>query len=131
MPTALPRLAVTLTAEQRDVIAKVAAYNETSQSKVIAELVDAALPVLTRMLAAIETVKLLDAEKRSAIVATLADAQRDAEETAATALALLERIAAPRAEPTGDAQRPPPAPTVDLATARRKHVRGRNLPPSC
>jgi hypothetical protein len=134
MPAKSPRINVTLPPEHMAVIAALARYNQTSQSKLIAELVDAAIPVLEKMVTALEAVKQMDAEKRSAIVATLSDAQRDAEHTAATALALLERISAPRVpQPEGDAQRPAPAATRDRQPARSKPVarrRSSNLPPS-
>lgn len=95
MPTALPRLPVTLTAEQRDLLARVAKVNRCSQSKVIRDLLDTAAPVLLRVIAAMENVQKLDAEKAHLIRATLSDAQAEAEAMAATALALLERISAP------------------------------------
>lgn len=108
MPTALPRLPVTLTAAQRDLLAKVAALNGTSQSKVIAELLDAAAPVLLRIVAALENVKRLDAEKADLIRATIVDAQAEAEQTAATALALLERIGRAGGTPRVDVRSAPP-----------------------
>ena len=107
MPTALPRLPVTLTAAQRDLLAKVAALNGTSQSKVIRDLLDAASPVLLRIVAALENVRKLDAEKADLIRATIVDAQAEAEQTAATALALLERIGRAGDRPPVAAQRVP------------------------
>lgn len=107
MPTALPRLPVTLTAQQRDLLAKVAKINDTSQSKVLADLLDAAAPVLVRLIAAVENVKKLDAEKADLIRATISDAQAEAERTAATALALLERIGRAGHAPQVGAQRAP------------------------
>jgi len=127
MPTTLSRLPVTLTAEQRRLLAKAAAVNGTSQSKILSELLDAAAPVLVRLIAAVENVQKLDAQKRDLIRATIEDAQAEAEAHAATALALLERISAP---PVDGRSAPPEVPTVDLAAARKAHRR-RNLPPSC
>jgi uncharacterized protein (DUF1778 family) len=133
MPTTLSRLPVTLTADQRRLLAKAAAVNGTSQSKILSELLDAAAPVLVRLIAAVENVQKLDAQKRDLIRATIEDAQAEAEAHAATALALLERISQPPADrpPETDAQRPPQEPpVVDLAKARRSHLAARRRPPT-
>lgn len=129
MPTALPRLPVTLNAEQRDLLARMAKASRTSQSKVLTDLLDAAAPVLLRVIAALENVQKLDAEKRSAIREAVEQAQADAEHTAATALALLERIAAP---PVGAARmgaQPAPRGPAAARPATRKPPARRRAPP--
>lgn len=55
MPTAKPRITVTLTEQQYDVLSRLAAVRGASRSSIIVDLLDASLPVLER------TFKLLEA----------------------------------------------------------------------
>lgn len=102
-----PRLSITLRPDTRALVDRLAALNGTPAARVIAEVIEEAAPVLSRIADAIERVKEMNAEKSAAIRATLATAQAEAETTAATALALLERIGRIGAAPQVAAQQAP------------------------
>jgi len=121
MSTTRPRLNVSLTPEARAVVARLAGLNRMSQSRVIAEVIEEAMPVLGRVADALENVRNLSQQKSAAIRETLEAAQADAEMSAATALALLERIA--DREPTSGAPRPASSDTAAERTARTRRRR--------
>lgn len=121
-----PRLSITLPPDVRATVERLAVLNRAPAARVIAEVICEAAPVLHKIADAIERVQQVNAEKSEAIRATLAHAQAEAEKTAATALALLDRIAAPPV----DARSAPPEggkPGQGASSARRR----RQPPPSC
>lgn len=122
-PARAPRLSITLPHDVRAIVDRLATLNRAPAARVIAEVICEAAPVLHKIADAIERVKQVNATKSAAIRATLADAQAEAEKTAATALALLDRIAAPEA----DAQRP----RAEGVPAPAARPRRREPPPSC
>lgn len=89
-----PRLSITLPQDVRAIVHRLASLNGTPEARIIAEVISEAAPVLHKVADAIERVQQVNAEKSAAIRASLAYAQAEAEKTAATALALLDRIAA-------------------------------------
>lgn len=120
-----PRLSITLPQDVRAIVDRLAALNRAPAARVIAEVVCEAAPVLHKIADAIERVQQVNAEKSAAIRETLAHAQAEAEKTAATALALLDRIAAPQVA----AQRAPEdgEPGRETSKRSRRHA----PPPSC
>ena len=116
-----PRLQVTLPPQLHAIIATIARTQRTSSSRVVADVLVEAAPVLSRIGAALATLERVQAERKDQIQAVLSDAQQQAESTAATALALLERIAAGADPAAGqDAQRP-----------AGRLARRRTAPPPC
>lgn len=95
MTTRSPRMSITLPTQVRDIIERIAVHSRTPAARLVAEVLTEASPVLERMAAAMEQVAQMNAQKSAAIRATLAEAEAEAEKTAATALALLDRIGAP------------------------------------
>ena len=127
MPARNPRLQITLTPEVMEIISTIAASSKQSRSKVAADVLTESAPVLRRIATTLSNLRRLNDEKADAIRRTIEGAQAEAEQVAATAMALLERIgtdaeavAGGRELRSGRGGRRPAAP------ARRKP-----LPPHC
>jgi ABC-type transporter Mla subunit MlaD len=115
MPTRHPRLQITLDPEVADIIRTIAAASKQSRAKVAADVITEAAPVLRRIAVTLENVRRLNEQKADAIRRTIEGAQAEAEQVAATALALLERISDEAAEGTHQ--------WADAPQARRPKVR--------
>lgn len=106
-----PRIAVTLPTEAREAITVIARSQHTSRSKVAAEVILAALPVLTRVAATLQNLAQIEATKKDSIRRTVDAALADAEQHALAAQSLLEKIDAAAEEARADARSAPPSPT--------------------
>lgn len=79
MPTARPRIAVTLTAHQYAVLQSISSTSGQSMSSFIGELLEQSLPVLERMAQTFRRIKEVQDDQRRRIADELAAAQAEVE----------------------------------------------------
>lgn len=92
MPTTKPRLQVTLTPRSRDAIARVAAVQGRPASKIVAEVLDEATPVLEQLANTMEALKDAAASIKGSVVRRLSTAERRAYTAAVEGMALLAEL---------------------------------------
>lgn len=77
MPTAKPRIAVTLNQHTFDVIARMADLQGCSRGSIVAELLDSVAPALTRTVALLEAASQAPQQVRDGLRAVVEDAHND------------------------------------------------------
>jgi len=77
MPTAKPRIAVTLNQHTFDVIARMAELQSCSRGSIVAELLDSVAPALTRTVALLEAASQAPKQVREGLRAVVEDAHND------------------------------------------------------
>lgn len=77
MPTARPRITITLTAHSHEVLARLAAASGDSMSEIVAGFVDLAVPSLERVVVVLERARAAPEEVRVGLRAALDRAERD------------------------------------------------------
>lgn len=128
MTTRNPRIAVTVTPATHALLKRIATHNQSSASALIGELLREATPGLVRIARALDALRSAAESKHREIKAVLEDAQRDAEKSASTAFALLDRIAASPARGSGGGEARDGAPST--RTGKSKAGRSRRRPAS-
>lgn len=136
MPTANPRLQITVTRPTRDVLARIAAVTKRPASKVVTEILDEALPALEQMARTMEALKASADSFGSNVRRRLTIAERRAYRQAAAGMELLADIereanAARSPAPGVGAKRAPqdrkprpgdPRPSNTGVTAQKSHT---------
>lgn len=75
MPTMKPRITVTLSSRQHDVLRAISEYSGQSMSAFVHEMLEQSLPVLERMAESFRRIKLAQDEQKKRIAIELEDAQ--------------------------------------------------------
>lgn len=117
MPTARPRITITLTERQHELLRSISANSGQSMSSFVTEMLDTGMPMLERMAATMQAIARNHQEQRDRVRQQLDEAQSEMEPLLASLmgqfdlfLATAEQASGPRAEAGAS-----PAP----ATARR------------
>lgn len=120
MATSKPRITVTLTYRQHEVLRTISECGGSSMSTVIAELLEVSLPTLERMAATFQQLRKATEIERSKVVEAMADAQSALEPLALAAagqfdlfLGKLEGAAAPALSVAGTAAAAPLSPSTN------------------
>jgi hypothetical protein len=92
MPTAKPRLQVTLTPRSRAAIARVAAIQSRPASKLVAEILDEATPILEQIAATLEALKEAANSVGGTVRRRLSTAERRAYSAAVEGMAILAEL---------------------------------------
>src|SRR6187401_2736336 len=77
MPTAKPRITITLEARSHEVLTRLSVASGSSMSQIVAGFVDLALPSLERLVVVLEQARAAPKEVRTGLVATFERAERD------------------------------------------------------
>lgn len=92
MPTKKPRVAVTLKPETHEVIERLAALQGRSRGSVIAELLDAVTPALSRTVALMDAAQQAPKQVQQGLAATIEQMERELVGEQASALAQLDWV---------------------------------------
>jgi hypothetical protein len=134
MPKKLLRVQVTLTPEQYEAVSGIAAVTRQSMSRIIGDVLEPHLPLLLRARGMLQSAATLTEEARTTLRRDIAKHEGTMERAAASAFAALaatESAIAKAANAPGMGAKPAPrrrqapAPMVDLAAARKKHLAAR------
>lgn len=77
MPTAKPRITITLEPHAHEVLSRLAAANHQSMASIVTEILDAAIPSMERVVAIVERASTASQEVRAGVVAAVERAERE------------------------------------------------------
>jgi len=118
-----PRLNVSLPPEVAETIAAIAAAQGVSQAAVVREVMVEAMPVLAKLAGVLDNLRRMEAEKGAAIRGVIAGAEQEAQQAAATMMALLSKMESSTKDAADAGSGRSPAP--------RSKASRRPGPPSC
>lgn len=87
-----PRLNVSFPPEVAETIAAISAAQGVSQAAVVRDVLVETMPVLTRLAAVLDNLKRMEAQKGDAIRGAIEGAEKEAQQAAATMMALLSKM---------------------------------------
>ena len=93
MPTAKPRLQITLTRPQHELLTNLARLQERSASSIVTELLDQVLPVLERVAVVLQAATRAQESAKEGLKGSLESAERDMRPHVAAALGQLDLLA--------------------------------------
>jgi hypothetical protein len=116
-----PRLNISLPPDVVAMVSTIAELQGMSQAAVIREILVETMPVLKSLAETLQNIRHMEAMKGDAIRATIQGAEKEAQQAAATMMALLSKMESSTQDAAGDVGREPKA----------KAAQRRSAPPSC
>jgi hypothetical protein len=106
MPTTKPRITVTLTDHQHEVLSRMSGLSRTSMSAIVVDMLDTALPMLERVVSMMQAAADAPQQVREGMVASFERAERDLLPQLNGMMGQLEMLLAPGGVPALAGARP-------------------------